>query len=443
MFAFFLFPLLNIKSQIKTTELRGRKLFVYPYTKELSESYYLPSNVNNNPYAYTSSQHFEKCFIPFYPGKLPDGEYIMYYETPANAQSIEDIDLSKIAYSTFSIYNNKKEGFATFYTYKHLQKIKKQQIYATGYFKNDVKDSGWIGYNYDQETGKILKIHETHYINGLFHGYQCVKNNRGQFLQYGNYSNGQKNGNFYNYYNKLSIKSFYKQDSIIHCDFTRQYEEFRLEGTLKDKKLVKIKAFAEFDKDNFIIYEPAEISYLTKSIANHKPLKENIQNTLIQLLGQELNGKIYCTFSKDTAFLLHNTLYIKEINLSYDLKLSTVKKLKIYKDLKKIAKCFINDNLHFTTTTQFTHSPYSGIQLLQISLKLNDKLLSQKGFLYVNLTEALKDSNVASSLRDVERFSFYIDNKNKLTNQNILIKEVSSFNPFKFYQYKNKKRNLN
>lgn len=426
--------------QIQTREIGGKIYKVYPFTKEIPNRYDLMGRHYYKNYSldfdFHSSNHFDDCFVPFYSENLPDGDYVMHYETPINALPIDGVEVKNIVYAIFTLKNNKKEGAATFFTYKHLKKSKKQQIYATGFFKNDAKDSVWIGYNYNSETGKPLEQYETHYKEGVFHGYQCTKTSQGVLTQYGNFINGLKHGDFFSTNSSSANKVLYRNDSIIDAELNMHYQELKMHTTIKNKVLIEIKLEAEFDKDNFILYKEQDSNYIKQAVQGYTPIAKAYQSKISHLIGAVPNGKIYTTLSSDTVFIYQGMVYIKKIDLNYKLKLKTLKKLALYKEIKKELKGFINTDIEIDARVNFTKTAYPFAKLMQMSLNLNKKLLAQMDYILVDL----KDSNSIATAKRIlpPQYDF---SESELLNQKIaIVDRVYTFTPHSFYESEYKKK---
>ena len=119
----------------RTTVIDGKTYFIYPYQHNDKSNYY-------NSYEIGAGKS-ERDIIP-YPNILPDGDYVMYYESYSyyikkrwffHRRGTTIVDSAKIA-AIFTMKNNLKEGPVVYYdTYPSKME--------TGQYKNNLKTGEW------------------------------------------------------------------------------------------------------------------------------------------------------------------------------------------------------------------------------------------------------------------------------------------------------------
>lgn len=119
----------------RTTVIDGKTYFIYPYRHNDKTDYY-------NSYGIGAGKS-ERDIIP-YPNALPDGDYVMYYESYSyyvkkrwffHRRGTTVVDSTKIA-AFFTLKNNLKEGSVVFFD-RYPSKME------TGQYKNNLKTGTW------------------------------------------------------------------------------------------------------------------------------------------------------------------------------------------------------------------------------------------------------------------------------------------------------------
>lgn len=166
----------TVKAQ-ETLSIYGKTYKVFPYRMEYSNS--------------------EKTDIPFYPGVLEDGEYVVLFAMPKSYSYPPDYKgTNDNPACILSIVDGKKEGPVVFYTNK-LQKSGLPLVMLKGQYREGLKQGNWHYYNYsvygkvrdslvipydkDMKSGTQLQrfydgeVETTEYKNGLKEGFRRSK----------------------------------------------------------------------------------------------------------------------------------------------------------------------------------------------------------------------------------------------------------------------------
>lgn len=141
-------------AQTRTVNFQGRTVKVFPYKLENefeSGSYYY-----SDDYKYV----FNQFAVPYSPEPLQDGEYVIcyagqYYFNQRSRKSRKKNKIiidSFVVAAVFNVKNSVKNGPVLFYDpYNHKKPI------ATGFYKNDLKDSVWETNNKEEKISIEFK----------------------------------------------------------------------------------------------------------------------------------------------------------------------------------------------------------------------------------------------------------------------------------------------
>lgn len=107
---------------------QGKSYLIYPYRMEYNNS--------------------EKVDVPFYPGELKDGEYVVLFAMPKSySYPPNDKGTNSHPACIFNIVDGKKEGKALFFANK-LKKDNTPLVMLKGQYQNGMKQGNWYYYNY-------------------------------------------------------------------------------------------------------------------------------------------------------------------------------------------------------------------------------------------------------------------------------------------------------
>lgn len=107
--------------------------------------------------------------VPFYPGVLKDGKYVVLFNLPKYGTSSEQEELLNTKPAIiFQIKNGKKDGPVTYFTHV-LEKNKSQKIAIKGQYANNQRTGRWIHYAYTR-YGLIDDSLFFHFDKDVLHG---------------------------------------------------------------------------------------------------------------------------------------------------------------------------------------------------------------------------------------------------------------------------------
>lgn len=266
----FLVPLSNNALAQKHTprivEFEGKKYNLFPIRHNARKPWY------------SRRVNYEVQDIPITPFKLPDGEYLIYYKKipyrytrKKNIPQFKHKDTVKV-YATFHLKNNKREGSATWYTYK------KQKVEQRGQYVNDLNEGEWVKYN-----GKRKTI--SPYVGGYIHG--AVKGfHKGELSFTTNYKNGIQNGMYVDYYKgKISEEGVYDNGSLKWRKTYFKKGQLQGEYSYFPDSSKKLNTFSRYYKNGQIKY-----SFKYKR-TNNDSIKPDIYTSIISDLIYVVSSK--------------------------------------------------------------------------------------------------------------------------------------------------------
>lgn len=246
---FFFFGFSQAQENVRKVTRNGKEYYVYPYKHSLNGSAYSYSG------EYTGYDYNPDNAIVPYPGSLPDGDYIMYYEAISRyhkkrwffKRRYEYVDDTTVVYAEFSLKNNSKEGHAAFY--ESYESLKEE-----GNFVNNEREGKWkkylyksvdwalgytgnygyeYDYNYDTYNYESV-VEEYSYKNGIKEGeFQCridAGKDSGTVVTIGNYKDNAETGDWKFYFvNKNLAKEYSLTDSLgekILLGYTNDYDPY-------------------------------------------------------------------------------------------------------------------------------------------------------------------------------------------------------------------------
>ncbi len=146
-------------TKAQTIQFQGKTYMVYPYKMEAGNS------IRNSSIG-------SELDIPFFPGKLKDGDYAVLFAISNNFDSTKfksDYNLFKNKPAAlFSVKNGLRNGPVVFYLSKNTTK-NEPIIWATGYYSNGLRQGHWKMVNYSI-YGMVTDSIAMNLDSGLLHG---------------------------------------------------------------------------------------------------------------------------------------------------------------------------------------------------------------------------------------------------------------------------------
>ncbi|MCC7297848.1 MAG: hypothetical protein IT244_05895 [Bacteroidia bacterium] len=300
---------LNSAEAQESIQYAGKTYKVYPYRMEHSTYYDLD--------------------IPFYPGKLIDGEYAVLFAKPKMTYPPSDFGTDKYPCALLQIKNGVKEGKVVFFDNK-LSRKNSLYVLCAGEYKNNLKSGTWKHYEISA-YGFIKDSAHIEYEAGLRHGvFKQWK--EGTITCLVHYKNGKKHGlracgrSNLNYKNDTldgwQIDSNYSSVIKVYVymgrrsdTFTVQYLDGITSRPSNSERTVVLKRYDSTTNifDSSTLYyngNTYESGNLVNSIAQFSEISDVFEDDNPRGYGDERGKNIYYkTDFYDSLGKLNNTLY--------------------------------------------------------------------------------------------------------------------------------------
>lgn len=276
-FVFSIFITGFTQRDISKTTIDGKEYFVYPYRFEKLR------HDRKVDYFYSD---FGNEIVP-YPGKLPDGDYVMYHATtyfrrrPKRFHKKGYLD-STIVAALFHLVDNKKEGEAMYFNkWSH-------ELIEEGTYKNDERNGFWIYFSFEfiiddnyyknpqNKRPKFVKkdirsgiyptlrkrtktICRQFYVNGLKEGpfKEFAEEDSSYVFMTGQYSKNKPSGEWKSYYGNGNLHTSLRYAKELDYDSEkRPYEKLG-----KYSRTLLFPVYDEYDGWHYVFHESGQLYF--------------------------------------------------------------------------------------------------------------------------------------------------------------------------------------